>query len=95
MAWFKRTRKPIASAAFEKSSRVPERLKTLLDGGLPDGFQRSEFLLEHGLLDMVVDRRELRSTLGRARRFMHADAIPATPIAAAPAATAAAFTSSR
>ena len=30
---------------------------------LPEGFQRSEFLLEHGALDMIVDRRELRDTL--------------------------------
>ncbi|MDX2031099.1 MAG: acetyl-CoA carboxylase, carboxyltransferase subunit beta [Blastocatellia bacterium] len=30
---------------------------------LPKGFQRSEFLLKHGMLDMVVDRRELRETL--------------------------------
>jgi acetyl-CoA carboxylase carboxyl transferase subunit beta len=27
---------------------------------LPDGFQRSEFLLEHGAVDMIVDRREMR-----------------------------------
>lgn len=32
---------------------------------LPDGFQRAEYLLEHGMLDMVVHRRELRTTLGR------------------------------
>ena len=30
---------------------------------LPEGFQRSEFLLEHGAIDMIVDRRELRDTL--------------------------------
>lgn len=30
---------------------------------LPEGFQRSEFLLEHGAVDMVVDRRELRKTV--------------------------------
>jgi acetyl-CoA carboxylase carboxyl transferase subunit beta len=30
---------------------------------LPEGFQRSEFLLEHGQLDLVVERRELRETL--------------------------------
>ncbi|HPF60214.1 MAG TPA: acetyl-CoA carboxylase carboxyltransferase subunit beta, partial [Candidatus Competibacteraceae bacterium] len=30
---------------------------------LPDGFQRSEFLLEHGAIDMIVDRRELRDRL--------------------------------
>lgn len=32
---------------------------------LPEGFQRSEFLLEHGALDCVVDRRELRDTIAR------------------------------
>ena len=32
---------------------------------LPEGFQRSEYLLEHGMVDMVVPRRELRQTLGR------------------------------
>jgi acetyl-CoA carboxylase carboxyl transferase subunit beta len=37
---------------------------------LPEGFQRSEFLLEHGMLDAVVDRRELKSYLGRALDFM-------------------------
>ena len=30
---------------------------------LPDGFQRSEFLLEHGAIDLIVDRRELRDRL--------------------------------
>ena len=32
---------------------------------LPEGFQRSEFLLEHGAIDMIVDRRELRERLHR------------------------------
>ncbi|MDE2235536.1 MAG: acetyl-CoA carboxylase carboxyltransferase subunit beta [Gammaproteobacteria bacterium] len=31
---------------------------------LPEGFQRSEFLLEHGALDMIIDRREMRDRLG-------------------------------
>lgn len=31
---------------------------------LPEGFQRSEFLLEHGAVDMIVDRREMRDQLG-------------------------------
>ena len=30
---------------------------------LPEGFQRSEFLLEHGAIDMIVDRREMRDKL--------------------------------
>jgi acetyl-CoA carboxylase carboxyl transferase subunit beta len=32
---------------------------------LPEGFQRAEFLLEKGAIDMIVDRREMRSTLAR------------------------------
>ena len=42
---------------------------------LPEGFQRSEFLLEHGQVDMVVDRRELKDTLRRLLAFF-ADAPP-------------------
>lgn len=37
---------------------------------LPDGFQRSEFLLEHGALDMVVDRRDLRDRIVRMLSIM-------------------------
>ena len=32
---------------------------------LPDGFQRAEFLLEHGAIDMIVDRREMRDRVSR------------------------------
>ena len=32
---------------------------------LPDGFQRAEFLLEHGFVDIIVERKELRSELAR------------------------------
>ena len=32
---------------------------------LPEGFQRAEYLLEHGMLDMVTHRKELRATLSR------------------------------
>ena len=32
---------------------------------LPEGFQRSEFLLEKGAIDMIIDRRQMRSTLSR------------------------------
>ena len=32
---------------------------------LPEGFQRSEFLLEHGFVDMIVHRKDLRSEIGR------------------------------
>ncbi len=30
---------------------------------LPEGFQRSEFLVEHGAIDMIVDRRDMRDRL--------------------------------
>ena len=32
---------------------------------LPEGFQRSEYLLSHGILDLVVKRAEMNATLGR------------------------------
>jgi acetyl-CoA carboxylase carboxyl transferase subunit beta len=44
---------------------------------LPEGFQRSEFLLEHGMLDAVVDRRKLKDYLSRALDFMAAAPAPA------------------
>jgi acetyl-CoA carboxylase carboxyl transferase subunit beta len=37
---------------------------------LPEGFQRAEFLLEHGFVDMVVPRAELRATLARLLRVL-------------------------
>ncbi len=37
---------------------------------LPEGFQRSEFLLEHGVLDMIVDRRELRARISELLRLL-------------------------
>jgi acetyl-CoA carboxylase carboxyl transferase subunit beta len=39
---------------------------------LPEGFQRSEFLLAHGVIDMIVDRRDLRDTVaGITASLMH------------------------
>jgi acetyl-CoA carboxylase carboxyl transferase subunit beta len=40
---------------------------------LPEGFQRSEFLLEHGQVDAIVDRRELKDTLRRLLAFFADD----------------------
>jgi acetyl-CoA carboxylase carboxyl transferase subunit beta len=37
---------------------------------LPEGFQRSEFLLEHGAIDMIVDRREMRDRIAGVLRLM-------------------------
>jgi acetyl-CoA carboxylase carboxyl transferase subunit beta len=47
----------------------PRVIEQTIRQKLPAGFQRSEFLLEHGMLDMVVDRRELKKTLVRCIGF--------------------------
>ncbi len=43
----------------------PRVIEQTIRQTLPDGFQRSEFLLEHGMLDLVVKRHDLKPTLGR------------------------------
>ncbi len=48
----------------------PRVIEQTIRQKLPKGFQRSEFLLEHGMLDMVVDRREIRDTIIRLLNFM-------------------------
>jgi acetyl-CoA carboxylase carboxyl transferase subunit beta len=64
----------------------PRVIEQTIRQTLPEGFQRSEFLLEHGMLDMVVDRRELKATIARALRFMRAGDQPAAqPAAPSPA----------
>ena len=51
----------------------PRVIEQTIRQKLPDGFQRSEFLIERGMLDLVVDRREMKATIGRALQFMAAD----------------------
>jgi acetyl-CoA carboxylase carboxyl transferase subunit beta len=43
---------------------------------LPEGFQRSEFLLEHGAIDMIVDRREMRDQLSSVLAMLQRKAAP-------------------
>jgi acetyl-CoA carboxylase carboxyl transferase subunit beta len=43
----------------------PRVIEQTIRQKLPPGFQRSEFLLEHGLIDMIVDRKSLKGTLSR------------------------------
>ena len=47
---------------------------------LPEGFQRSEFLLDHGALDLIIDRRDMREKLGALLRLLMRQpaAVPAT-----------------
>jgi len=49
----------------------PRVIEQTIRQTLPDGFQRAEFLLEKGMLDAVVPRVELRSTLGKLVTFLH------------------------
>jgi acetyl-CoA carboxylase carboxyl transferase subunit beta len=69
----------------------PRVIEQTIRQKLPEGFQRSEFLLEKGMVDMVVDRREMKGAIARALRFMGATAarpvtlpiaVPAPPEAA-------------
>lgn len=48
----------------------PRVIKETMGTDLPEGFQRSEFLLEHGFLDMIVDRKELKQRLGTMLRYL-------------------------
>jgi acetyl-CoA carboxylase carboxyl transferase subunit beta len=41
----------------------PDVIRQTVRVKLPEGFQRSEFLLEHGAIDMIVHRRDLRGTI--------------------------------
>ncbi len=49
----------------------PRVIEQTIRKKLPEGFQRSEFLLEHGFLDMVVHRRDLRTTIGTVLNHLH------------------------
>jgi len=52
----------------------PRVIEQTIRQKLPEGFQRSEFLLQHGFLDAVVNRKELKSYLSRALDFLRAAA---------------------
>jgi len=66
----------------------PRVIEQTIRQKLPEGFQRSEFLLEKGMVDLVVDRREMKAVIAKALRFMGAMApaapAPAVPVEAAP-----------
>ncbi len=49
----------------------PRVIEQTIGESLPEGFQRSEFLLQHGFLDMVVPRTELKETVARSLRHLH------------------------
>ena len=51
----------------------PRVIQQTIREQLPDGFQRAEYLLEHGMIDMVVHRHKLRETLARVMRILAND----------------------
>ena len=53
------------------------RVRDTIKEELPEGFQRSEFLLEHGFVDRVVDRRNLRAELARLFSILMPDTVEA------------------
>ena len=72
----------------------PRVIEQTIRQKLPEGFQRSEFLLDKGMLDLIVDRRDLKSVISGALRFMGATRTtpakasveaPAEPVVAEPA----------
>ena len=54
----------------------PRVIEQTIRQKLPEGFQRSEFLLEHGMLDMVVERSRLREVLISCLDFMVGPRMP-------------------
>ena len=61
----------------------PRVIEQTIRQKLPEGFQRSEFLLEKGMVDLDVDRREMKAVIAKALRFMGAaKAAAPEPVAA-------------
>src|SRR6204780_1318210 len=48
----------------------PRVIQQTVGETLPEGFQRSEFLLEHGVLDLIVDRRDMRDRISQLLRLL-------------------------
>jgi acetyl-CoA carboxylase carboxyl transferase subunit beta len=55
----------------------PRVIENTIRERLPEGFQRAEYLLQHGMLDMVVHRRELKATLARLLDLLTNTGLPA------------------
>jgi acetyl-CoA carboxylase carboxyl transferase subunit beta len=53
----------------------PRVIEQTIRQKLPEGFQRSEFLMEKGMLDLVIDRREMKTIIAKALRFMGATGV--------------------
>lgn len=67
---------PDARAGFAGPNIIEQTIRQKL----PKGFQRSEFLLEHGAIDMIVHRTEMRDTIGRLLAKLTQLPAPAEPV---------------
>jgi acetyl-CoA carboxylase carboxyl transferase subunit beta len=67
---------PDARAGFAGPNIIEQTIRQKL----PRGFQRSEFLLEHGAIDMIVHRQDMRNTLARVLEKMTGRGATATEI---------------
>ena len=59
----------------------PRVIEQTIKQELPEGFQRSEFLLKHGMVDVIVDRRGMKSTVAQLLRHMLGEPEPVEPTA--------------
>jgi acetyl-CoA carboxylase carboxyl transferase subunit beta len=66
---------PNALIGFAGARVIEQTIKQ----ALPEGFQRSEFLLEHGMIDFIVDRREMKFEIARVLRHMLGLPAPVEP----------------
>jgi len=48
----------------------PRVIEQTIKQKLPDGFQRSEFLLEHGMIDVIVHRKDMKTFIGKSLRWL-------------------------
>jgi acetyl-CoA carboxylase carboxyl transferase subunit beta len=49
----------------------PRVIKETIKADLPPGFQRAEYLLEHGMIDLIVERKKLKKTLGNLLNLLY------------------------
>jgi acetyl-CoA carboxylase carboxyl transferase subunit beta len=49
----------------------PRVIEQTIRQKLPEGFQRAEYLLEHGMIDSIVHRKEMKQTIGRVLKMLH------------------------
>ncbi|WP_321343790.1 acetyl-CoA carboxylase, carboxyltransferase subunit beta [Breoghania sp.] len=62
----------------------PRVIEQIIREKLPEGFQRAEYLLDHGMIDMVVHRHEMPGTIARICSLLMSEPVKAKPVPVAP-----------